>query len=157
MPEADRSPTPPFSVAKPLALIIVPTRELCVQVFEYGLKFVNGMFIFQSLIRKFYFKEMPIKVCKAYGEYSIGHNIAEIRRGCDILCATPGRLQHLIRENIVCGMWLIKTPNLNTWRSILPNSNSSSLTKLTTCWRMISWTQFTKLWRCLDFHPYQFL
>ena len=55
MPENERSETPPSAIIKPLALILVPTRELCLQVYEYGRKFADGNFGFISIL-KFYFR-----------------------------------------------------------------------------------------------------
>lgn len=40
-------------------------------------------------------------VGRAYGQYGIAHNGRELVNGCDILCATPGRLLHFISEEFV--------------------------------------------------------
>lgn len=42
--------------------------------------------------------ETNITVAKAYGQYAVAPNMREILFGCDILCATPGRLMQLIDE-----------------------------------------------------------
>uniref|UniRef100_A0AC34QC50 RNA helicase n=1 Tax=Panagrolaimus sp. JU765 TaxID=591449 RepID=A0AC34QC50_9BILA len=68
-------------VASPFAIIIGPTRELVLQVYEQVTKFIVGT---------------GVTVAKAYGQYSSGKNIREIADGCDILCATPGRLKHFV-------------------------------------------------------------
>jgi hypothetical protein len=39
-----------------------------------------------------------VKVVAAYGEYDIGTNIQDIQRGCDIICATMGRLLDFIEN-----------------------------------------------------------
>ncbi|CAK5055807.1 unnamed protein product [Meloidogyne enterolobii] len=71
----------------PLAVIIEPTRELCVQVYDQFRKFANGTFI---------------RVCKVYGETSMQDSIAQITKGCDILIATPGRIKHfIVKANFV--------------------------------------------------------
>nr|CAD2176098.1 unnamed protein product [Meloidogyne enterolobii] len=71
----------------PLAVIIEPTRELCIQVYDQFRKFANGTFI---------------KVCKVYGETNMGDSIAQITKGCDILIATPGRIKHfIVKANFV--------------------------------------------------------
>ncbi|KAK0402348.1 hypothetical protein QR680_016284 [Steinernema hermaphroditum] len=70
----------------PVAIVIAPTRELVLQLSEQARKFADGT---------------RISVAKAYGMYSVHENIREIRTGCDILCATPGRLKHFINEGQV--------------------------------------------------------
>lgn len=72
--------------ARPLALILAPTRELAVQIFEEARKFAYRSWV------------MP---CVAYGGADIGQQIREMRRGCDILVATPGRLSDMISRGIV--------------------------------------------------------
>ena len=42
-----------------------------------------------------------VTVAKAYGQYSPGKNARDIREGCDILCATPGRLKHFAESGDV--------------------------------------------------------
>lgn len=72
--------------ARPLALILAPTRELAVQIFEEARKFAYRSWV------------MP---CVAYGGADIGQQIREMRRGCDVLVATPGRLSDMISRGIV--------------------------------------------------------
>ncbi len=59
------------------ALILTPTRELAAQVGESV---------------KIYGKHLPLKTAIIYGGVSINPQIAQLRRGVDILVATPGRL-----------------------------------------------------------------
>ncbi len=68
------------------ALILVPTRELAIQVFDN---------------LKFYGKNLPLKSTVIYGGVSQFNQVQDIRRGVDILVATPGRLQDLIDQRIV--------------------------------------------------------
>ncbi|KAE9555129.1 hypothetical protein FO519_001624 [Halicephalobus sp. NKZ332] len=68
----------------PYAVIIAPTRELVLQISEQARKFADGT---------------SVSVAKAYGQYSMGLNAREIRTGCDILCAAPGRLKHFVTSN----------------------------------------------------------
>src|SRR5690606_29728872 len=68
------------------ALILVPTRELATQVFDN---------------LKFYGKRLPLKCAVIYGGVSQFNQEKEIRRGVDILVATPGRLQDLVDQRIV--------------------------------------------------------
>jgi ATP-dependent RNA helicase RhlE len=59
------------------ALILTPTRELAAQVAESV---------------KTYGKHLPFKSAVIYGGVSINPQIAQLRRGVDIVVATPGRL-----------------------------------------------------------------
>jgi ATP-dependent RNA helicase RhlE len=68
------------------ALILVPTRELAAQVYE-------------SVIT--YGKFVPLHVEAVVGGASIGVQTRNLRRGCDIVVATPGRLiDHVQQRNI---------------------------------------------------------
>ena len=68
------------------ALILVPTRELAAQVYE-------------SVIT--YGKYLPLHVEAVVGGASIGVQTRNLRRGCDIVVATPGRLiDHVQQRNI---------------------------------------------------------
>lgn len=69
------------------ALILVPTRELAIQVYE-------------SI--KAYGKYIALKSTVIYGGVNIDVQIAAIRSGVEILVATPGRLlDHLQQKNLV--------------------------------------------------------
>lgn len=71
----------------PQALIICPTRELCIQIvneIELFKKFVPGM-----------------NVLAVYGGTSIGAQIRELKRGVQIVVATPGRLIDLIERKAI--------------------------------------------------------
>ncbi|CAO3657023.1 unnamed protein product [Mucor hiemalis] len=68
-------------VAKPLVLILAPTRELCCQIFDEA--------------RRFCYRSM-LRPCAVYGGAGINGQIREIEKGCDVLAATPGRLVDLI-------------------------------------------------------------
>ena len=65
----------------PIALIMVPTRELAVQ-------------IYQEL--RLFTKYLMLNVCCVYGGSAIGNQISELRRGCEIVVATPGRLIEIL-------------------------------------------------------------
>ena len=68
------------------ALILVPTRELAAQVYE-------------SVIT--YGKYLPLHVEAVVGGASIGVQTRNLRRGCDIVVATPGRLiDHIQQRNV---------------------------------------------------------
>ncbi len=69
------------------ALVLCPTRELCVQVAKDITalsRYVKGL-----------------KVLAVYGGASIEHQIKSLRRGIQIVVATPGRLHDLIRRGRV--------------------------------------------------------
>lgn len=75
-----------YSKAEPFVLVLAPTRELASQIFDECRKFT-----YRSLIKS---------VC-VYGGTDIGRQIRELERGCDILVATPGRLEDLIERGRV--------------------------------------------------------
>lgn len=66
------------------ALILVPTRELAAQV---------------SHSVSIYGKHLALKSAVVFGGIKIGPQIAKLRRGVDILIATPGRLCDLLGQN----------------------------------------------------------
>lgn len=72
--------------AFPMALILAPTRELAVQIFEEARKFAYRSWV------------LP---CVAYGGADFGTQAREMRKGCDLLVATPGRLADMIGRGIV--------------------------------------------------------
>lgn len=70
----------------PLALILAPTRELALQIFEEARKFA-----YRSRVRP----------CVVYGGADIKGQMRELNNGCHVLVATPGRLIDLFeRGNI---------------------------------------------------------
>ena len=71
----------------PQALVVCPTRELCMQIvteMESFKKFIAGM-----------------NVQAVYGGTSIGLQIKDLRRGVQIVVATPGRLIDLIERKAI--------------------------------------------------------
>ncbi|KAM8792462.1 putative ATP-dependent RNA helicase DDX4 isoform 1-T1 [Eudromia elegans] len=66
---------------EPECIIVAPTRELINQIFLEARKFVYG-----TCIR-------PVVI---YGGTQTGHSIRQVMQGCNILCATPGRLMDII-------------------------------------------------------------
>ena len=70
----------------PSALILVPTRELAIQVGE--------------AVRR-YGKELRITVLPVYGGQAIGPQFHALKRGVDVVVATPGRaLDHIRRQTL---------------------------------------------------------
>lgn len=71
----------------PQALVVCPTRELCLQIvneIEHFKKFIPGM-----------------HVLAVYGGSSIGMQIRDLKRGVQIVVATPGRLIDLIERKAI--------------------------------------------------------
>ena len=71
---------------QPLCLIIAPTRELVIQIFEEA--------------RKFAIKSW-VKVAIAYGGTASRNQGENIAKGCHILVATPGRLMDYVGKSII--------------------------------------------------------
>ncbi|MCD2516393.1 DEAD/DEAH box helicase [Massilia sp. G4R7] len=68
------------------ALVLVPTRELAEQVHESFKAYGAGL---------------PLRTMVAYGGVSINPQMMNLRKGVDVLVATPGRLLDLHRQNAV--------------------------------------------------------
>ena len=68
------------------ALILVPTRELAEQVHESVRTYAEGL---------------PLRTMVAYGGVSINPQMMALRKGVDVMVATPGRLLDLQRQNAV--------------------------------------------------------
>jgi ATP-dependent RNA helicase RhlE len=69
------------------ALVLTPTRELCVQV--------------EESVKK-YARHAPVSVVSVYGGVPLDPQEKKLRAGVDIVVATPGRLiDHLERQNVV--------------------------------------------------------
>ncbi|NWS73999.1 DDX4 helicase, partial [Crotophaga sulcirostris] len=66
---------------EPECIIVAPTRELINQIFLEARKFVYGTSI------------RPVVI---YGGTQLGYSIHQVMQGCNILCATPGRLLDII-------------------------------------------------------------
>jgi ATP-dependent RNA helicase DeaD len=71
----------------PQALVVCPTRELCIQI-------VNEIELFKKHINGVY-------VVAVYGGASIGAQIRDIKKGVQIVVATPGRLIDLIERKAI--------------------------------------------------------
>jgi ATP-dependent RNA helicase DeaD len=70
----------------PLALVLVPTRELAVQVSEAFYK---------------YGRALGARVLPVYGGQSIAQQVRALERGVDVVVATPGRaLDHIARRTL---------------------------------------------------------
>ena len=78
--------TPPSGPRKPRALVLVPTRELAVQVAESF---------------KTYGRHLKLNVTTLFGGVGMQPQVDQLRRGVDVLVACPGRLlDHLDRGSV---------------------------------------------------------
>ncbi|MDR1383542.1 MAG: DEAD/DEAH box helicase [Planctomycetaceae bacterium] len=69
---------------EPVALILVPTRELAVQVRDEAEKLAKGR---------------DIKIVACYGGKPIAQQISKLQEGVDVIVGTPGRILDLSRRN----------------------------------------------------------
>ncbi|MDR0576775.1 MAG: DEAD/DEAH box helicase [Candidatus Accumulibacter sp.] len=84
LPFANSSPSPARHPVR--ILMLAPTRELAIQVFESV---------------KDYGKYLPFRSLCAYGGVDIKPQIEEIRLGVEVLIATPGRLLDLVEQKVL--------------------------------------------------------
>ncbi|MDR3158507.1 MAG: DEAD/DEAH box helicase [Zoogloeaceae bacterium] len=84
LPLASSSPSPARHPVR--ALVLAPTRELALQVFEAV---------------KTYAKHTPLRAMCAFGGVDIKPQTAELKRGVEILVATPGRLLDHVEQKSV--------------------------------------------------------
>ena len=84
-PQATKSFSPAMHPVR--ALILTPTRELAIQVHESV---------------RTYGKHVPLRSFVVYGGININPQIEELKKGVEILVATPGRLLDLIGQNRLC-------------------------------------------------------
>ncbi|MGA2838997.1 MAG: DEAD/DEAH box helicase [Steroidobacteraceae bacterium] len=70
----------------PRALVLTPTRELAAQVAESS---------------RNYGKYLQLHTYQVFGGVSINPQISNLRSGCDVLVATPGRLLDLAQQRVV--------------------------------------------------------
>ncbi len=68
------------------ALIVTPTRELAIQIAENF---------------SIYSKALPLKTCVVFGGVKQTSQVEQLKRGVDILIATPGRLNDLIGQGYI--------------------------------------------------------
>ena len=62
-------------------MILAPTRELAIQIYDEAKKFS-----YRSWVRP----------CVVYGGTPLGDQLRDLKRGCGLLVATPGRLVDMI-------------------------------------------------------------
>ncbi|EGP82766.1 unnamed protein product [Zymoseptoria tritici ST99CH_1A5] len=92
--------------AEPLVIIVVPTRELAIQIFDD--------------CRRLCYRSM-LRPCVAYGGYPMKSQIEDLGKGCDILIATPGRLVALMGKPEVLTMSRVKYTIIDEADEMLDN------------------------------------
>ena len=76
-----------FSQKHPQALILCPTRELCLQIAKDIEKFAKNL--------------LNVHIVAVYGGASISDQLRQIRRGVQIVVATPGRMLDILSRNAI--------------------------------------------------------
>ena len=83
--------------AEPLVLIVAPTRELATQIFDEA--------------RRLCYRSM-LRPCVAYGGAPVREQMDELRKGCDVLIATPGRLIDFMERGHLLSLNRVKSDSL---------------------------------------------
>lgn len=71
---------------EPQVLIVSPTRELAIQIYEEARKFSH---------------DSGLKTVLAYGGTSVGYQRKHVANGCHILVCTPGRMGDFAKKGII--------------------------------------------------------
>nr|XP_023027021.1 ATP-dependent RNA helicase vasa-like [Leptinotarsa decemlineata] len=80
---SQEAPVTDGNCCQPKVVIVSPTRELAIQIFEQAKKFA-----YNSIV----------KTVVAYGGTSVNHQKNHVLMGCHILVATPGRLNDFVKR-----------------------------------------------------------
>ncbi|XP_073849557.1 probable ATP-dependent RNA helicase DDX4 isoform X5 [Macaca fascicularis] len=102
---------------EPECIIVAPTRELVNQIYLEARKFSFGTCVRAVVI---------------YGGTQLGHSIRQIVQGCNILCATPGRLMDIIGKEKI-GLKQIKYLVLDEADRMLDMGFGPEMKKLISC------------------------
>jgi ATP-dependent RNA helicase DDX3X len=79
--------------AEPLVLVVSPTRELSTQIFDEARRLC-----YRSMLRPF----------AVYGGGPVREQIDDLRRGCDVLIGTPGRLLDFMGKPHILSLHRVK-------------------------------------------------
>ncbi|CAK1359666.1 ATP-dependent RNA helicase DED1 [Cercospora beticola] len=101
--------------AEPLVLIIVPTRELAIQVFDEA--------------RRLCYRSM-LRPGVAYGGLPMGLQVEDLGKGCDILIGSPGRLMDLMDRPDVLTMSRVKYTVIDEADEMLNEDWSEEMAKI---------------------------
>ncbi|XP_003782804.1 probable ATP-dependent RNA helicase DDX4 isoform X3 [Otolemur garnettii] len=102
---------------EPECIIVAPTRELINQIYLEARKFSFGTCVRAVVI---------------YGGTQLGHSIRQIVQGCNVLCATPGRLMDIIGKEKI-GLKQIKYLVLDEADRMLDMGFGPEMKKLISC------------------------
>ena len=147
-----------ISENKPQALVLSPTRELCIQIAED--------------LREYSKHLGGVHIVPVYGGASIRNQIYELRRGAHIIVATPGRLLDLIRKgeaDLSCVRQVVMDEademlnmgfieDINSILASVPSERNTMLFSATASVRHVCYTVHAKdkyrtLKRIADFYP----
>lgn len=103
--------------AEPLVLVVVPTRELAVQIFNEA--------------RKFCYRTM-LRPCVVYGGVPLRQQIGLLSRGCDVLIGTPGRLVDFITRPQILTLRRLKHMIIDEADEMLDQDWNDELEKILT-------------------------
>ncbi|NXC58379.1 DDX3X helicase, partial [Aleadryas rufinucha] len=92
----------------PISLVLAPTRELAVQIYEearkvyltvyyYNIAQVEFFLVLTHFVLQFAYRSR-VRPCVVYGGADIGQQIRDLERGCHLLVATPGRLVDMMER-----------------------------------------------------------
>ena len=79
--------------AEPLVLVVVPTRELAMQIFDEA--------------RRLCYRSM-LRPCVVYGGGPMREQRAELQQGCDVLIGVPGRLLDFMSKPNILSLRRVK-------------------------------------------------
>ncbi|KAK3363496.1 P-loop containing nucleoside triphosphate hydrolase protein [Lasiosphaeria hispida] len=101
--------------AEPLVVIVAPTRELAVQIFNEA--------------RKFCYRSM-LRPCVVYGGGPIRDQIEQLQKGCDVLVASPGRLIDFIDRPAVLSLCRLRYMVIDEADEMLHSDWEEDFTKI---------------------------
>ncbi|XP_043752274.1 probable ATP-dependent RNA helicase DDX4 isoform X3 [Cervus elaphus] len=102
---------------EPECIIVAPTRELISQIYSEARKFSFGT---------------CVRAVVTYGGTQLRHSIRQIVQGCNILCATPGRLMDIIGKEKI-GLRQVKYLVLDEADCMLDMGFGPEMKKLISC------------------------
>ncbi|XP_006874711.1 PREDICTED: probable ATP-dependent RNA helicase DDX4 isoform X3 [Chrysochloris asiatica] len=102
---------------EPECIIVAPTRELINQIYLEARKFSFGT---------------CVRAVVVYGGTQLGHSIRQIVQGCNVLCATPGRLMDIIGKQKI-GLKQVKYLVLDEADRMLDMGFGPEMKKLISC------------------------
>ncbi|KAH1627621.1 hypothetical protein KXX21_001688 [Aspergillus fumigatus] len=101
--------------AEPLVLIVAPTRELSIQIFDEA--------------RRLCYRSM-LRPCVVYGGAPVREQREELQKGCDILIGTPGRLLDFMDKPHVLSLRRVKYTIIDEADELLLSDWESDFTRI---------------------------